>query len=537
MALHYTPLRWRESRIVFIPKPGKDSYDSPKSFRPISLSNYMLKGLERLAVWHMDLKVLENPIHSRQHGFRSDRSTETAISEVANYIEMNVFKRRFCVGVFLDIKGAFDNIKPQCVYESLREHGSDPDMAAWYLDLLIHRNISYTLGDINITRTISRGFPQGGVTSAKFWLIAFNGAVEIINSRGIKGTAFWEMLACDWGLPSRARVDDTRLVLHQHNFRVVMDSFGGDRRFLTPTQYNLFTDGSKTGLGVGAGAVLYHNKQEVASISCKLADSSTAFDAEILGVSLGVRLIMERLNTIRPRFLKIYCDSQAALKVLAGRRITSKLVANAIGDLERLVDNGVHTRLVWIKAHVNHEGNERADSLAKQGTEKSEQEIEETPVPTVFFANRIMQAADARWMEDWDRYPHARQTRQFFPSINARESKDLLLLGRRELSRMISVITGHGPFGYHQSLATPGTPALCRFCGYEQETFYHFATLCPPFLNRRLDYLGYREREDLSGWNVGCIVKFISNTEIGEIFDSVEAREYASFSEGSGEAD
>ena len=56
--LHYTPKLWRETRVIFIPKPGKASYRKPKSFRPISLSNYLLKGLERLVAWRMDLSLI-----------------------------------------------------------------------------------------------------------------------------------------------------------------------------------------------------------------------------------------------------------------------------------------------------------------------------------------------------------------------------------------------------------------------------------------------------------------------------------------------
>ena len=51
IALHFTPTCWKNSTIIFIPKPGKASYTDPKSFRPISLSNYLLKALEKLCVW------------------------------------------------------------------------------------------------------------------------------------------------------------------------------------------------------------------------------------------------------------------------------------------------------------------------------------------------------------------------------------------------------------------------------------------------------------------------------------------------------
>ena len=34
------------------------------------------------------------------------------------------------------------------------------------------------------------GFPQGGVCSAKFWIIAFNDAIDIINTHGAVGNGF-----------------------------------------------------------------------------------------------------------------------------------------------------------------------------------------------------------------------------------------------------------------------------------------------------------------------------------------------------------
>ena len=63
-------------------------------------------------------------------------------------------------------------------------------MVEWYFDYLTHRNLYLTLHGITVGISVSTGFPQGGVASAKFWIIAFNMALKIINSFGINGTAF-----------------------------------------------------------------------------------------------------------------------------------------------------------------------------------------------------------------------------------------------------------------------------------------------------------------------------------------------------------
>jgi hypothetical protein len=48
LATGYVPMAWRQVKVVFIPKPGRDVYCGPKDYRPISLTYYLLKTMERL---------------------------------------------------------------------------------------------------------------------------------------------------------------------------------------------------------------------------------------------------------------------------------------------------------------------------------------------------------------------------------------------------------------------------------------------------------------------------------------------------------
>ena len=41
LLLSFTPTKWKESLVIWLPKPHKESYKSPKAWRPISLSNYL----------------------------------------------------------------------------------------------------------------------------------------------------------------------------------------------------------------------------------------------------------------------------------------------------------------------------------------------------------------------------------------------------------------------------------------------------------------------------------------------------------------
>jgi hypothetical protein len=48
ITLGYTPELWRTSKTIFIPKPGKKDYGAARSFRPISLTSFLFKTLEKL---------------------------------------------------------------------------------------------------------------------------------------------------------------------------------------------------------------------------------------------------------------------------------------------------------------------------------------------------------------------------------------------------------------------------------------------------------------------------------------------------------
>ena len=190
IALGHTPNKWRQTKVIFLPKPGKDTYDLPKSYRPISLSNFVLKALERLVVWKMDEDLKSRPIHPKQHGFSKGKSTESAISATADYIEQQLFEGRHCLGVFLDISSAFDSISIEHIKQSLLDHNGDPELVEWYYSYLGRRYLDINLHGDTVHMTTAQGFPQGGVCSARFWLIAFDTAIRIINSEGIIGNGY-----------------------------------------------------------------------------------------------------------------------------------------------------------------------------------------------------------------------------------------------------------------------------------------------------------------------------------------------------------
>ena len=78
--LGYLPKSWRHAKVVFIPKQGKKDYTQPRSFRPITLSCFLVKVMERIILWQLNETVLkEFPLNENQHAFRKGRSMESAL--------------------------------------------------------------------------------------------------------------------------------------------------------------------------------------------------------------------------------------------------------------------------------------------------------------------------------------------------------------------------------------------------------------------------------------------------------------------------
>jgi len=74
MSLGYIPKIWRAARVAFLPIPGKDDYTNAKAYRPICLTSFLLKGLEKLVDRYLrDGPLLGLPIHPRQHAFQAGK--------------------------------------------------------------------------------------------------------------------------------------------------------------------------------------------------------------------------------------------------------------------------------------------------------------------------------------------------------------------------------------------------------------------------------------------------------------------------------
>jgi hypothetical protein len=99
LAMGYVPLSWRQVKVVFIPKPGKSSYSGPKDFRPISLTSFLLKTMERLVDRYIrDEIMVLRPLHPNQHSYQAGKSVETALHQLIVRVEKALDQQEIVLG-------------------------------------------------------------------------------------------------------------------------------------------------------------------------------------------------------------------------------------------------------------------------------------------------------------------------------------------------------------------------------------------------------------------------------------------------------
>jgi hypothetical protein len=156
----YVPAIWRQVKVVFIPKPGKGTYSGPRDYRPISLTSFLLKTMDRLMDRYLrDNALTSVPLYFNQHAYQAGKSVETALHQLVVRVEKALDQQEIALGAFLDIEGAFNNTCYYTMCDALVRHGCE-HIVRWIRATLEGRVVVVTLNEIYEGRDI-QGLPSG----------------------------------------------------------------------------------------------------------------------------------------------------------------------------------------------------------------------------------------------------------------------------------------------------------------------------------------------------------------------------------------
>ena len=170
-----SPSVWLDTRVAFIPKPGKKDYTDPGCTRPISLGSYSAKGLERILSWHINSTLLRDKLDKDIYSYRESVGCEDAIHNLVYRIEKSQEQYLVCMVLFLDMSAAFNNVSVNGMLKALRDIGAEKELMKWVEHMLKNRKVYADIDGEVVWKLIKRGIPQGGILSVILWnLIMLN---------------------------------------------------------------------------------------------------------------------------------------------------------------------------------------------------------------------------------------------------------------------------------------------------------------------------------------------------------------------------
>ena len=185
LRIGHIPAMWREVEVVFIPKPGRAGHSTAKDYRPISLSSFLLKTMERLLDQHIRNRLDTDELSASQHAYMKGRSTETALHKLVGCVEKSIEAQEYTLAAFLDIEGAFNNITSDSIIKALRGINVEESIIRWIGKMLTSRAVNANIAGSSLRRSVTRGTPQGGVISPLLWLLVVDGLLKRLERNGV----------------------------------------------------------------------------------------------------------------------------------------------------------------------------------------------------------------------------------------------------------------------------------------------------------------------------------------------------------------
>lgn len=177
------PNAWKEYLIIPIPKPNTE-HSSPDGYRAISLASCVLKTFERIIKTRLEYWLeSNNKISNTQFGFRKGVNINENIGHLVFDINAAFSNQDSLTALFIDLEGAYDNVKLDILYDQIIDIGLPINFAKNIYSLYSYRVLYLrTQNDLVGPRITNVGLPQGSILSPLLYILYTWDLANLCNS-------------------------------------------------------------------------------------------------------------------------------------------------------------------------------------------------------------------------------------------------------------------------------------------------------------------------------------------------------------------
>lgn len=181
------PPSWKTQCVIPILKPNKVAND-PTSYRPISLSSCLGKLFENMLKLRLDyFAETQGKLPDIQFGFRKGKSCSESFVSLITDLKKSKLSHSNVVCVFLDVKGAFDNVNIESLIHILHEVGLPSKTLKWILDFLYNRTLFVKFNNkLHGPKTSNKGTMQGATLSPLLYNLYTSQILNFVDTSKVK---------------------------------------------------------------------------------------------------------------------------------------------------------------------------------------------------------------------------------------------------------------------------------------------------------------------------------------------------------------
>lgn len=177
---------WEVAMVIFLRKEGKPSYSKPGAYRPISITSYIGKLLERIIVRRIEKYLItHNLVDPDQEGFSTGKNTIRYLNRLHLGIQADKEANQTVLCLFVDFEKAFDSVWKRGLISKLHNIGIKGNLLKLINNFLMSRKVTLNINGVlgNIRECSEYGLPQGSVISPLLFRIFVRDFLTELNHR------------------------------------------------------------------------------------------------------------------------------------------------------------------------------------------------------------------------------------------------------------------------------------------------------------------------------------------------------------------